>query len=79
MDVLTPVIDISDDDDDPTDLTEADDECRYSVSRRAGLSYVLFNCMLEYTKKNDFFKKKMHVNSHVLGFVGLNSLTNCLF
>jgi hypothetical protein len=36
IDILTPVIDISDDDDDD-DLDQTDNHCRYSVSRQSGL------------------------------------------
>ncbi|CAF4714159.1 unnamed protein product [Rotaria sp. Silwood1] len=35
IDILTPVIDLSDDDDDDNDLNEIDNHCRYSVTRRS--------------------------------------------
>ena len=36
IEILTPVIDLSDDDDDD-DINQTDIECRYSVTRRSGL------------------------------------------
>lgn len=42
IEILTPVIDLSDDDDDD-DIDQSDIECRYSVTRRSGLLFI--HCM----------------------------------
>ena len=56
IEILTPVIDISDDDDDD-DLNETEDHCRYSVTRRSGLFFNR-NCLslhvfIHMNKKNN--------------------------
>jgi hypothetical protein len=65
IEILTPVIDISDEDNDD-DFHETDDHCRYSVTRREGLFFFLclheFACFPFLTKKT---------NKHVF-FVRLN-------
>ncbi len=61
IEILTPVIDISDDDNDD-DFHETDDHCRYSVTRREGLFF--FVCMSSHVFLFD--KKK---TKHVFWFI----------
>lgn len=68
IEILTPVIDLSDDDDDDDDdIDQTDIECRYSVTRQSGLLFIL--CMLNRKKntknsiRNDMGFFQMHACS----------------
>ncbi len=61
IEILTPVIDVSDDDDDD-DFNETDNDCRYSVTRQSGLFFCLhvfkrMTWVISYLEKACFEKK----------------------
>ena len=60
IEILTPVIDLSDDDDDD-DINQTDIECRYSVTRRSGL--FVYSLHVEQKKNNNTGFSKMHACS----------------
>lgn len=59
IEILTPVIDLSDDDDDDDDI-----ECRYSVTRRSGLFWFI-PCMLNSNTKKTRFPLRVLFSMHV--------------
>lgn len=59
LEILTPVIDISDDDDDDDDNNDDDNHCRYSVTRGEGLFCFAWDSM------SSVSSKKKHLLPHV--------------
>lgn len=45
IEILTPVVDISDDDTDDDDFSQIDNNCRYTVTRRTGLISMKIVCL----------------------------------